>query len=63
MKSMNKNQVGEFLNFLKKRIEWQYEKMVGTPSHHRVLIKTERAEAEVILNTFLQILNEGHREV
>ena len=59
MKTMCENQVGAFLNFLKKRIEWHYEKMVGTPAHHRVLIKTERAEAAVILNTFLQILNDS----
>lgn len=26
---------------------------------HRVLIKTERAEAEVILEAFVEILNEG----
>lgn len=58
MKSMHENQVGEFLNFLRERIEWHYEKMAGTLSDHRVLIKTERAEAEVILNTFLQILND-----
>jgi hypothetical protein len=55
MKSMSENQVGEFLTFLRERIEWHYEKLAGTLSHHRVLIKTERAEAEVILNTFLQI--------
>jgi hypothetical protein len=57
MKSMCENQVGEFLTFLRERIEWHYEKMAGTLAHHRVLIKTERAEAQVILNTFMQILD------
>ena len=54
---MCENQVGEFLTFLRERIEWHYEKMAGTLAHHRVLIKTERAEAQVILNTFMQILD------
>ena len=57
MKSMSKNHVGEFLAFLKERIDWHYEKMSSTLSHHRVLIKTERAEADVILRMFLKILN------
>ena len=58
MKPMSENQVEQFLNFLKERIGWHYEKMAGTLSHHRVLIKTERAEAEVIRSAFLKILNE-----
>lgn len=58
MKPMNENQVGEFLAFLEKRIEWHYEKMAGTLSHHRVLIKTEKAEAGMIREAFLKILNE-----
>jgi len=58
MKSMDENQVSDFLAFLKERIGWHYEKMAGTLAHHRVLIKTERAEAEVILSTFLKILND-----
>ena len=58
MKSMNKKQVGEFLTFLRGRIEWQDEKIASTLSDHRVLIKTERAEAEVILKMFLKILND-----
>jgi hypothetical protein len=58
MKAMCENQVGEFVTFLKERIEWHYEKLAGTLSHHRVLIKTERAEAAVILNTFLKILDD-----
>ena len=57
MRSMNKNQVGEFLTFLRKRIEKHYRIMNGAIAEHRVLIKTERAEAEVILNTFLKILS------
>ena len=57
MKSMCKNQVGEFLTFLRERIEWHYKKMAGCLSHHRVLIKTERAEAEAILAVFLNILD------
>ena len=58
MRPMTKSQVGEFLAFLRDRIEWHYEKMAGSLSDHRVLIKTERAEVEVILNTFLKILND-----
>ena len=55
---MTENQVEQFLTFLKERIGWHYEKMAGTLSHHRVLIKTERAEAEVIRVAFLKILNQ-----
>jgi hypothetical protein len=58
MRSMSENQVDQFLTFLKERIGWHYEKMAGTLSHHRVLIKTERAEVEVIRAAFLKILNE-----
>jgi len=58
MKSMKKKQVGEFLTFLRDRIEWHDEKLTNTLSDHRVLIKTERAEAEVILKMFLKILND-----
>jgi hypothetical protein len=58
MKPMSENQVEQFLTFLKERIGWHYEKMAGTLSHHRVLIKTERAEAEVIRAAFLKILNQ-----
>jgi hypothetical protein len=57
MKAMCENQVGEFLNFLSKRIDWHYEKITNTLAHHRTLIKIEKAEAEVILNTFVEILN------
>ena len=53
MESMNANQISGFLNFLKKRIEGHYQSMSGALPRHRVLIKTERAEAEVILETFL----------
>jgi hypothetical protein len=58
MKSMNQTQTSGFLNFLKKRIEGHYQNMSGAKPRHRVLIKTERAEAEVILGIFLKILNE-----
>jgi hypothetical protein len=58
MKSMNQNQTSGFLTFLKKRIERHYQSMSGAKPRHRVLIKTERAEAEVILSTFLAILND-----
>jgi len=58
MQSMNENQVEQFLTYLKERIGWHYKKMTGTLSHHRVLIKAERAEAEVIREAFLKILNE-----
>jgi hypothetical protein len=58
MKSMSKTRVGEFMTYLKGRIEWHNEKMVGAMARHRVLIKTERAEADVILAAFLKILNE-----
>lgn len=46
------------MTYLKGRIEWHNEKMVGAMARHRVLIKTERAEADVILAAFLKILNE-----
>jgi hypothetical protein len=58
MKSMNQNQTSGFLTFLKKRIERHYQSMSGAKPRHRVLIKTERAEAEVILGVFVKILNE-----
>jgi hypothetical protein len=58
MKAMSKTRVGEFMAYLKSRIETHNQKMAGTMARHRVLIKTERAEAEVILNEFLEILNE-----
>jgi len=58
MKSMNENQVDDFLTFLKQRIDWHYEKMASTLSYNRVLIKTEKAEAEVILSMFLEILRD-----
>ena len=58
MKSMSKTSVGEFMTYLKGRIETHNQKMAGAMARHRVLIKTERAEAEVILNEFLEILNE-----
>ena len=57
MNPMNESQVEEFLAYLKDRIEWHYKKMAGCLSHHRVLIKTERAEAEAILAVFLNILD------
>ena len=58
MKSMSKTRVGEFMTYLKSRIERHNRKMIGAIARHQVLIKTERAEAEVILNEFLEILNE-----
>jgi hypothetical protein len=58
MKSMSKKRVGEFMSYLKSRIERHNQKMTGAIARHRVLIKTERAEAEVILEAFLEILNE-----
>jgi hypothetical protein len=58
---MNVNQIKGFLTFLKKRIESHYQNMSGAQPQHRVLIKTERAEAEVILSTFLAILNDRPR--
>ena len=56
MRSMNENQINGFLNFLKNRIQSHYQSMTGAKPRHRVLIKTERAEAEVILEAFLKIL-------
>jgi hypothetical protein len=55
---MNTTQIDGFLTFLNKRIDSHYQNMCGAAPQHRVLIKTERAEAEVILNTFLKILND-----
>ena len=48
--------------YLKSRIEGHNEKMAGALARHRVLIKTERAEAEVILEEFLKFLNQGSME-
>ena len=56
MKSMSKTRVGEFMTYLKGRIERHNEKMSGAMARHRVLIKTERAEVGVILEAFLKIL-------
>jgi len=61
MKSMSKNQINGFLTFLRKRIEKHYQNMSGAQPQHRVLIKTERAEADVILSMFLEILNDRSR--
>lgn len=58
MKPMCMNQVSEFLNFLKNRIERHHINIANAMVDHRVLIKTERAEAEAILNTFLKILKD-----
>jgi hypothetical protein len=58
MKTMCKGKVNEFVNFLEKRIERQYQKIADSMADHRVLIKTERAEAEMILGMFLKILND-----
>ena len=58
MKTMCGNQVSEFLDFMKNKIERHYINISNATVDHRGLIKTERAEAEVILNTFLKILND-----
>lgn len=58
MKSMSKTRVGEFMTYLKSRIDRHNQKMVGAMARHRVLIKTERAEASAIMEAFLEILNE-----
>jgi hypothetical protein len=57
MKSMNATRVGEFTAYLKNRIDRHNQKMPRALARHRVLIKTERAEAEVILEAFVEILN------
>jgi hypothetical protein len=54
---MNATRVGEFMDYLKSRIDRHNEKMSRALARHRVLIKTERAEAEVIMEAFLEILN------
>lgn len=59
MKPMSKTRVSEFMAYLKSRIDRHNEKMTGAMARHRVLIKTERAEAGVILEEFLKILNQG----
>ena len=58
MKSMNRIQVNEFRIFLKNRIKKHHQRMSKTLSRDRVLIKTEKNEAEAILKMFLKILNE-----
>ena len=57
MKPMNATRVGEFMTYLKSRIDRHNEKVSCALARHRVLIKTERAEAEVILAAFVEILN------
>ncbi len=57
MKPMSKTRVREFMTYLKSRIESHNRKMSGALARHRVLIKTERAEAEVIQEAFQKILN------
>ncbi len=55
--SMNKNQVRQFIFYLDKGIEKHNQNMSGYGgSEHRMLAKTERAEAEVIRNKFLKIM-------
>jgi hypothetical protein len=49
---MNATRVGEITDYLKNRIDRHNQKMAGALARHRVLIKTERAEAEVILEVF-----------
>ena len=55
--SMSKFQVRQFIIYMAKRIEKHNQNMSGyAGSEHRMLVKTERAEAEVIRNKFLDIL-------
>ena len=55
--SMSENQVRQFIVYMDKRIEKHNRNMSGYGgSEHRMLVKTERAEAEVIRNKFLDIL-------
>ena len=56
MKSMNATRVGEFVTYLKSRIDQHNQRMCRAMARHRVLIKTERAEAEVIMEAFMAIL-------
>ena len=49
MKSMSKACVGEFMTYLKSRIERHNRKMIGAMARHRVLIKTGGKE------TFLKL--------
>ena len=58
--TMSENQVRQFIIYMDKRIEKHNRNMSGyAGSEHRMLVKTERAEAEVIRNQFLNIL-EGY---
>jgi hypothetical protein len=58
MKTMCGNQVSEFLDFMENRIENHHINIANASLDHRGLIKTERAEAGVILKVFLKILND-----
>jgi hypothetical protein len=54
---MNEYQVRQFIFYMDKRIEKHNQNMSGYGgSEHQMLVKTERAEAEVIRNRFLNIL-------
>ena len=55
--SMSENQARQFIYYMDKRIEKHNQNMSGYGgSEHRMLVKTESAEAEVIRNKFLNIL-------
>jgi hypothetical protein len=59
MKTISRDRAIEFLNFLKNRVDSQNHKIADALlADHRVLIKTERAEAQMILDTFLKILDD-----
>ena len=55
---MNKHKVWQFMMYMEERIEKHNQNLSGYGgSEHRMLVKTERAEAEVIRNKFLEILS------
>ena len=58
MKPMCLKWVSDFLDFLKNRVERHQINIANAMVDHRGLIKTEKSEAEVILITFLKILND-----
>lgn len=63
---MSDCQVKRFLTYLNDRIEKHNQNLSWHrgQSEHRMLVKTERAEAEVIRNAFLNVLkSKKHRPI
>jgi hypothetical protein len=61
------NIIGYFIGYGVSKFDFTFirhnQSMSRALARHRVLIKTERAEAEVILEDFLKILTQGSLEI